>query len=285
MNFGQFDYNLFCIDNNGQLKDIPYCYIGGDILKATRNYAIIGATKKNRSSGNIEAIENIPPIRGGLIPREIVQEGQKLWRYIDFWKFESLVNNSMLYFTRIDQFEDNLEGVPPKFHKNVLKDRYETDEQLEKGIELFNERVKLIRKSSFVTCFHINDEINFDMWNQYGGQNINESIAIETTTHRLKNVHKAIISEVISYYNDGDYNQEMYWFPTLFKHVNYSDEREFRIGIYASNMFSHEGIQLPVNLKKVICKIHLHPDATPEFKNKVIDLLRKKRLKNKLITY
>lgn len=278
----QFDYNLFGIGVNGQLEDIPYCYIGKGILEATKNFVIIGAIKKNRSNGEIVAIENIPPIRGVLIPKESVQESQKLWRYIDFSKLESLIRKSKLYFARVDQFQDKLEGVPLKFHENVLKERYETTKQLNKGIGLFNERIELTRKSSFVTCFHINDEINFDMWNQYGGQNVDESIAIETTVYRLQHAHEAIISEVISYYNEGDYNQEMYWFPTLFKQKKYSNEREFRVGIYARNSFSHKGIEIPVNLEQVICKIHLHPDAKQPFKNKVVDLLKKKHLERKV---
>lgn len=107
------------------------------------------------------------------------------------------------------------------------------------------------------------------MWREYGGEKTRESIAIETTVGRLKRVHRNILSETISYFNEGDYNQEMYWFPTLFKQQRYSHEREFRAGIYLGNPHDHVGINLPIKLDQLIQKIYLHPEAKPEYHNNI----------------
>jgi hypothetical protein len=38
----------------------------------------------------------------------------KLWRYLSFAKFASLLDASQLHFTRIDQFDDHFEGAWPQ---------------------------------------------------------------------------------------------------------------------------------------------------------------------------
>jgi len=41
-------------------------------------------------------------------------ENIKVWRYLDFTKFLSLIDSSCLYFTRVDRFDDPFEGSRPK---------------------------------------------------------------------------------------------------------------------------------------------------------------------------
>lgn len=41
-------------------------------------------------------------------------ENIKIWRYMDFTKFMSLLDTKKLFFTRADKFEDPFEGSWPK---------------------------------------------------------------------------------------------------------------------------------------------------------------------------
>lgn len=43
-------------------------------------------------------------------------ENVKIWRYIDFTKFVSLLDTKSLYFTCINKFEDPFEGSTPKLN-------------------------------------------------------------------------------------------------------------------------------------------------------------------------
>ena len=50
----------------------------------------------------------------------ILNVEKSAWRYMDFWKFESMLENKgCLYFHRSDMFEDSLEG---EYSKVTLKD-------------------------------------------------------------------------------------------------------------------------------------------------------------------
>ena len=143
-----------------------------------------------------------------------------------------MINQSSLYLTRIDQFKDNLEGISPEScRQSILEDhRFNNDnDKLTQNLELFEERMLNNRKSSFVCCWHINDKINKTLWDSYGN-NSTESIAIETSVDRLnkatENSPVPFLFEPIRYFENPFFNQETYWFPTLFKNKDFEDERE-----------------------------------------------------------
>ena len=48
-----------------------------------------------------------------------------IWRYMDLWKFESMLeDNGCLYFTRSDMFYDKLEGKYSDITLKNLEDKY-----------------------------------------------------------------------------------------------------------------------------------------------------------------
>jgi hypothetical protein len=96
----------------------------------------------------------------------------KLWRYMDFPKFISLLNKKALFFTRADKFEDPLEGL---FPKNSSSDNNH------KMIKLFYE---LNRKWVCISCWHLNEFESAAMWSLYS--NKDQGIAIQTTFNRFK---------------------------------------------------------------------------------------------------
>jgi hypothetical protein len=48
-----------------------------------------------------------------LFPK-LTDQNAKLWRYMDFTKFVSMLESSSLYFARGDQFDDQYEGMAAK---------------------------------------------------------------------------------------------------------------------------------------------------------------------------
>lgn len=103
------------------------------------------------------------------------------------------------------------------------------------------------------------------MWNKYT-KNHTDTVCIETTTGLLKssftNKSLPIIFEYIRYFEDPFFNQETYWFPSLFKKKEYDFEKEFRCMIFADNLYNSTFIKLEVSLSKLIKNIYLHPDAS-----------------------
>ena len=51
---------------------------------------------------------NLTLINSDSLPRD----DEFLWRYFDIHKFLNLIKQKKIRFTRIDQFEDALEGIP-----------------------------------------------------------------------------------------------------------------------------------------------------------------------------
>src|SRR5258708_5341629 len=57
-----------------------------------------------------EPVRQPVPIAPSDWPYGELHPSELLWRYMDFWKFEGLVRNAALYFSRPDQFKDPFEG-------------------------------------------------------------------------------------------------------------------------------------------------------------------------------
>lgn len=276
---------MLMINKDSQLSQYPFYTLNRDIYQRLTDHIILGVLTVNTSSKIIKAIEHTPTLNpySGYYSNEKISESTKLWRFIELYKFKDLIEKSALYHTRIDKFKDNLEGISPEScKKSILSDNRFTDQEKIKTIELFEKRTKRNRLTSFVSCWHINNEINKDLWNEYGNNSI-ESIAIETTKSKLTNCfiekNLPMVFEKIRYYEEPFFNQESYWFPSLFKTKDFEPENEFRSALYVGNPSTVDNVRLKVNLSSLITRIHFHPQATPEFKNTVFKLIEKKGIK------
>nr|WP_319540411.1 hypothetical protein [uncultured Methanospirillum sp.] len=138
-----------------------------------------------------------------LIPIESLDDGefkdalvlpndeQKIWKFMDFTKFCSLLLDQSLYFSRLDQFEDTYEGfssdsyIEIKCRDNIANNKFPlTNENVEYVKNLYGIYTRFLRKTSFACCFHINNIESAALWKLYS--KTNESVAIQTTVGRLK---------------------------------------------------------------------------------------------------
>lgn len=275
-------YVMITIGQNSKPNMHPYWAIDGSIYEKLRDEVVLGVIKMK--NGVIDSIEHAPTENqySRYIPPDKLNKQQKVWRYLECYKFEDLIASSTLYLSRLDQFIDNLEGISPDSCKQAIwEDNRLSNEQKVANLELYKERMAHNRKSGFVCCWHINDMINRDMWDDYGKES-NESIAIETSVTRL---HEAtadnilpIIFEKIRYYKDPFYNQETHWFPALFKHNDFEHEREYRCGVFITGTGSNKAVRIKVDLSKLITRIHINPKATKAYIDKIKNLLSRNGL-------
>ena len=197
------------------------------------------------------------------------------------FKFEDLINSSKLYLARIDRFKDNLEGISPDSCREAIKSDSRTKKQQEESLKLYEERLQTNRKISFACCWHINDNINYDIWNEYGKESL-ESIAIQTNFKKLnQELSKSplpIINEPIRYFDDPYFNQEAYWFPTFFKRKKYSHESELRSISFLPGIHNQKALRIDIDLEKIISKIFVHPKSDKRHLKKIKDLIKKKGL-------
>lgn len=113
---------------------------------------------------------------------------QKIWRYMDFTKFMSILDKEEIYFTRSDKFIDKFEGTFPKANRDVrpLVYEYHGITNLEKQAYMsaeFDKQVKYYREFVTINCWHMNNYESAAMWDLY--LKSNEGIAIQSNIGRL----------------------------------------------------------------------------------------------------
>lgn len=220
-----------------------------------------------------------------------MSDNPRLWRYMDLTKFLALIINQSIYFNRADNYEDVYEGLLTKSDQGQLKQ----NPSLEMVIQ---------RSSTFINCWHQNEYESAAMWKLYGV--INDSIAIETDLTTLSNLlpsrvylHKV---EYIDYQTDSIIDLCFEKTGNLnihdilaYKRKSFIHEQEYR-AIYwhipveneplQPNMsWAHEkGINLTIDIKKLIKHVHISPYASNLVLSIVKSLLDKYDLKEIPVT-
>ena len=241
-------------------------------------------------------------------------ENAKIWRYMDFTKFVSLLDMESLYFTRLDRLEDKFEGsVPKSFYssmsseklemlKTFFPDSYrrrikESEEERLKNSKKALKINKIRRKWTFVNCWHMNEFELAAMWKLY--LKGNEGIAIQTTYQRLRDSFEKCKSIVwIGMVKYIDYGKDKmpssnsnYRFVYKRKSFEYEkelravirkypiSEKELKNGISLEKLAEAdifpEGLQIPVDLDTLIQRIYVSPYAENWFEKLVASVTDK----------
>lgn len=89
-----------------------------------------------------------------------------VWRYMDFYKFESLLQQSALYLRRVDLLEDEFEGTYPR-EQLASQDGWFKSIGHEKLVEMERQNRGRVRKQIYVNCWCVG-KIDLDlMWKAY----------------------------------------------------------------------------------------------------------------------
>ena len=181
-----------------------------------------------------------------------IEDGQKLWRYMDFAKFTALLAQRGLYFPIASSFEDPFEGAAglerrradwDRFYLNFFKEAVRTvpggDVETSIGNEVIEReatrllgdlsRAALEARTRLVSCWHANDGESEALWRLYSPPNT-IGVAVQTTVDALWNVLANHPSGVVGRVHYLDYSQT---YASLndrifFKRKSLSHEREVR---------------------------------------------------------
>lgn len=218
-----------------------------------------------------------------------------IWRYTELAKFLDLLEQSALYFTRLDRFSDPFEGSLTKATTDDMKAIVGDDELFPPGA-LVDSLVKTMtlnsRASIFVNCWHMNEHESEAMWRLYSEQ----GIAVRSTYRKLRdsfdpNFTCAIYIGQVRYRDYSGNVEVMHseYEPVLSKRHSFEYERELRAAIEFKPVAEGEtidpskpdhpfGIHTPVDLRVLIEKIYVSPGRPRWFRDLVVNLLDRYQL-------
>jgi hypothetical protein len=104
---------------------------------------------------------------------------RQLWRYIDFTQLNSILERGSLWFNRADLFDDPLEASMPRANVDTRNMRYAETEIPESALETMSKSFEKHRKTTYLSCWHLNQYESAAMWDQYSREN--QGIAIQST--------------------------------------------------------------------------------------------------------
>lgn len=204
---------------------------------------------------------------------EPTDENTPIWRYLDFTKFVALLNSNSLWFSRADKLGDPFEGSYPNLN---VEHRYDFIPVDIKYKENMKNAYKRIQECTFLNCWHSSEYESVAMWKTYS--NSDEGIAIKSSFKKLtssfdETYQESIFVGIVNYI---DYKNE--WFPEnnalypfVHKRKSFEYEKEVRAvisllkNIDPKNQNDILGLNVPINLKKMIDSIYISPESPDWF--------------------
>jgi hypothetical protein len=224
----------------------------------------------------------------GSDPRFIqpVTKYSKLWRYMDFTKFLSMLEDSSIFFSRANYFEDPFEGEIPK--GNISLNSFVKSKSKSSRLLL---PVAADKKNIMISCWHISSYESAAMWKLYG--NGNEAICVTTKYLKLKNqLIKGANIGLVQYINHNRawVPENNIYYPFMFKRKSFEHEKEVRALIDSEKISETDSIYLNeygfknrVDLNILIDEIYVDPTASDWFFELVKKVVNKYGIKARVI--
>lgn len=219
---------------------------------------------------------------------------QPLWRYLDLPKFIDLLENSHLFFTRLDQFEDQFEGSIPSKPIQRARDVYGDDDLFPVDTvipALLGTLTSNTRAKWFVNCWDMNQHESAAMWRLYG----NRGLAIRTTfghlTQSLEQAHDRPIYAGVVQYLDYANDEVPVSHPdevVMMKRISFEHEHEMRLALRLVPVRVEEngdeivdpeasdhprGVYVPVDTAKLVDGVYVSPGRPQWFRELMTKVL------------
>lgn len=216
-----------------------------------------------------------------------------IWRYMDFSKYMDILENSCLFFSTINGFEDRLEGFNNALIEGIsykldtsggTARLISTKEQLTHPVEIDNAvRIKTFLKvteanykaSIGVSCWRIDPFESHSMWKSYVKSN--EGVAIKSSVRLIKDSvqlkHLQNLKAIKIQYTDYDTEVidmiKSVGVSVYHKSKYFEYEKELRFifneiiseNPYNCKSMSEPGINIPINTNKFINEVIVSPYA------------------------
>tara|TARA_R110002096_G_scaffold429096_1_gene641592 strand:- start:180 stop:995 length:816 start_codon:yes stop_codon:yes gene_type:complete len=189
------------------------------------------------------------------------------YRYLSLEKLIHFLETGSIYLSRLDKFEDNLEGISPYEIKDLLSNSDNAQQNLiekphvvgeiwNSQIKKHKEIVKLIRekliqnqKDKYVSCWILGDVESIGMWDLYGKNGFVIRFEKKTFQNLIKknishprNINKnleLIISGKVIYQNFDEMEtmekESLLKYSVFRKHLSFKHEKEYRVVGYSKD--------------------------------------------------
>lgn len=228
------------------------------------------------------------------IEKNEIEESSKLWRYMDLAKFVEMLKSSSIHFSSPDCFEDIFEGAHGvETNKTIWDDYYKSffsasiitapdntwhrkdADALKENIEILLRQIsEKHEKGVFISCWHNNEFESEAMWKMYA-VNTKNAVAIQTTYGQLKDQlgERTEIRKIkyIDYDNRFVGINDEFWY----KRKSFEHEREVRALLRDFDKIGQRGINVNVDLNKLIDNVYVSPYSPTWFKEIVEDIILK----------
>lgn len=251
-----------------------------DALKK-RSPVPIGRAIIHRKTGILAG--PIAPIFEEDWPFQMVDDHETLWRYMDFFKFQDLMESSSLYFSRPDRFEDPFEGRFSTGNQNSLSKSEAAFRQLYNIADPdSDDYIEVHRNVVFILCWHRSLRESREMWNAYTTSR--DSVVITTSVRAIRRFTPTTLMKYGVKYSPLDNPRTEFSHNSLFyyKPPEYSFEREFRMlrspdegEVFYSENPDDIYRRVRIELRKIIHRVVLHPECSEETSERVSGLLQK----------
>jgi hypothetical protein len=214
---------------------------------------------------------------------------QKIWRYFDFAKFMSMLENRALFFVEAGALPDTWEGAVPPSVYNRLRSAYGPIN--DDGTDPIRQSAKEQRELVILNCWHANDGESAAMWDLYSSHGL--GIAIQSTVRRLqrslKNCPRDVYVGCINYIDHANDDPPVCNTFELFmyKRKSFEHEREIRAVISRSNdrygwppkpPLENRGLLVSISLGGLIENVYISPTAGKWAQPLVASIMRKYRV-------
>jgi len=212
-------------------------------------------------------------------------DDETVWRYMDLFRYLSLLQSSSLHFARADQMRDNWEGSYGQL--NIVRRPEIYGDSYEERTELENERREWHLLSAYLNCWHLSDIESAAMWDIY--QREGRGVAVRSTWGRLKSsltTEGWVRGGKVSYvdYQSVFIDENNAFTPFMHKRESFRHEQEVRLlhlRGYNNEHFRSTGrgeardepgppvLALDVDISVLIESVYVAPDA-PEWVHGVV---------------
>jgi hypothetical protein len=217
---------------------------------------------------------------------------QRVWRYMDFTKFVSLLDTGSLFFSRADQLGDPFEGSYPRLNvenRPHLLGMMIDPSILTNTLTMMHDTLRSLPMHTFVNCWHMSGHESSAMWKLYaqaGG-----GVAIQSTFSLLCDAFAEAEQEVhVGTVGYTDYERE--WIPEhntfhafLHKRKSFEHEKELRVihAPFDSKDVCQYGVYIPVRVSTLVESVCVAPFAPEWFGDLVRSVAKKYSAKLRVV--
>jgi hypothetical protein len=238
-------------------------------------------------------------------------ENQRIWRYMDFTKFVSLLDKSELFFSRADKLGDLFEGSFPMANIADRPDIYNSKDgvfstiggpDLPTFLNNYHDFMKLQPRCTVINCWSMNEHESAALWKYF--LKSNEGLVIQSTFKRLKDSiddsrYEVNIGKVKYVDYETERIPESYVFdPFLYKRKSFEQEHELRALIYKNEVVNKrgkkknatwdnppfkEGVGIHVKLDMLIERVYTAPTSPKWLFELIKSILKLYKIKDDIV--